>query len=107
MESVQAFLNTAPIRKKREEIGSPGELARWRGRGLLGDGVKLTVADHRRAIGAREALLSLLASNNGATFDPKAIDRLEEALAFRRGEKYTKRHHRRRVISFMGEKHRI
>ena len=78
---VQDFLNTAHIRKKREEIGSPAELERWlRHRELLVSDSPLTPEDHRRVIAAREALRSLAAANNGARFDPAAVEHLGRTL---------------------------
>ena len=77
---LQDFLNTARIRKKREEIGSPEELDRWlRRRGLLVGGAALSTADHRRVLAAREALRSLVAANNGARFEPRAVASLDRA----------------------------
>lgn len=80
LEILQDFLNTAPIRKNPDAVGTPGELERWlQGRELLPAGAKLTPADHRRAIAARDALRSLAAANNGVRLDPAAVDRLSSA----------------------------
>jgi predicted RNA-binding Zn ribbon-like protein len=80
---VQAFVNTRwDLEHDQEELlGSPRELAVWLAEhGLLEPGKKLTTADLRRAVEAREGLRALLFANNGATLDARAIERLNRAL---------------------------
>jgi predicted RNA-binding Zn ribbon-like protein len=80
---VQAFVNTRwdLERDQEERLGSPAELAVWLAdHGLLEPGKKLTAADLRRALEAREGLRALLLANNGATLDAGAIERLNRAL---------------------------
>ncbi len=84
---VQAFVNTAASRKKRDQLGNPAELRRWLAHRELQDkDAKLTPEDHASALRARQALGSLLAANNGSGPDPAAIDQLDEALAGARFE---------------------
>lgn len=79
LELVQELLNTARIRKKREEVESPEEVERLLRRGLLVGDATLTAADHRRMIAVREALRSLTAANNGARFEAVVVARLDRA----------------------------
>jgi predicted RNA-binding Zn ribbon-like protein len=64
-----------------ERLRSPAELAVWLAEhGLLVPAKKLTTADLKRALDAREGLRALLFANNGATRDVRAIERLNRAL---------------------------
>ncbi len=82
LEILQAFLNTAAIRKKRDQIAGPRELSRWFAQRKLSDGEgTLSVAEHRKAVTAREAIRALIAVNNGYRFDPAAVEALDEAVA--------------------------
>jgi predicted RNA-binding Zn ribbon-like protein len=80
---VQAFVNTLDSDdgfQQFELLDQPADLERWlRDRGLLERGVRLGAADLRRAIELRQALRSLLLTNNGAPLDPQAVEALNRA----------------------------
>lgn len=79
---IHAFVNTADRRMGTERLTSPRALADWlASEGLPGAGEELTEADLRRALAVREGLRALLAVNNGAALDAKAVARLEEAAS--------------------------
>jgi len=82
LEIVHAFVNTADRRMETERLTSPRELGNWlASRGLPSAEEELTEADLRRALAVREGLRALLAANNGAALDVKAVARLEQAAS--------------------------
>jgi predicted RNA-binding Zn ribbon-like protein len=84
LERVREFVNTIHIdphlETPEESLGSPRELDKWlRAHELLGDGETAGSGDLARAIGLREALRSLLASNHGEPLGPDAVVVLRRA----------------------------
>ena len=81
LEAFQAFVNTSRPAKKADELSTPRELARWlSGRGLLPARIRLTEEDHRRALGVREALFTLLRADRGSEQQREAIRALDHAM---------------------------
>jgi predicted RNA-binding Zn ribbon-like protein len=82
---VQAFVNThydLEHEHGAEVLHSPRALADWlAARGLLEGRASLSRADLRRAHNVREGLRALLAVNNGADPDPRALERLNRAAS--------------------------
>lgn len=79
---IHAFVNTADRMMGTERLTSPRELGNWlASQGLPSAGEELTEADLRRALAVREGLRALLAVNNGAALDAKAVARLEQAAS--------------------------
>jgi predicted RNA-binding Zn ribbon-like protein len=70
LELVRAFLNTHDVEEGIDEIATPSQLADWP-----------TAAEVARAGAAREALRSLLLSNNGEPLDPAAVETLNDLAA--------------------------
>ena len=82
LELVQAFLNTAVLRKRHDAISSPSELARWLAQRKLSDSAQeISDADHAKVIAAREAIRASIAANNGYRFDPAAVEALDTAVS--------------------------
>lgn len=81
LELVREFVNTREYDPDLESIPTPAALAEWlAGHGLLDPGVELGDDDLRRAHELRDALRSLLLSNNGAPLDPAAVTTVNAAL---------------------------
>lgn len=79
------FVNTRDVDEGTDSIERPQTLAAWLvERALLGHGETLSDGDHADAIRLREALRSLMLTNNGQPLDDRAGRELE--LAARRGE---------------------
>jgi predicted RNA-binding Zn ribbon-like protein len=80
---VQSFVNTFwdLDRDGADRLADPPALAVWLAdRGLIAPGLRLSGADLRRALDAREGLRALLLANNGAVPDAARIERLNAAL---------------------------
>lgn len=76
---VQAFVNTADLENKTDELVNPWALAGWLTRwGLLPRGIQLEDGDLAPAIEVREGLRALLRANNGASTDARAMHRLDQ-----------------------------
>jgi predicted RNA-binding Zn ribbon-like protein len=81
---VQAFVNTVDFENGVEELTDPVALEETLVRlGILGEDVRLGVAELRRALEVREALRALLLGNNGIEVTRGTLDTLEAAT--RRG----------------------
>jgi predicted RNA-binding Zn ribbon-like protein len=66
LERVRAFVNTWDVDEGTDAIATPGELAAWlTEQGLLAAPAKAGAADHRRALGVREALRATLRAHHG------------------------------------------
>ncbi len=79
---VQAFVNTAVLRTRTEELAGPQALGRWLARWrLVPEDTEPTAADLKRAIGVREGVRALLWANNGIDLDRDAVARLDRAAA--------------------------
>lgn len=82
---VQSFVNShydLVVEHGRDLLQSPRQLASWLSdRGLVPAGTRLTTADVRRAVAAREGLRELARVNNenGAPLDRHAVARLNDA----------------------------
>jgi predicted RNA-binding Zn ribbon-like protein len=84
LAQVRAFVNTLEIDEETDAIATPNELAAWlREHGLLAAGVEATAADVRRATLFREALRSVLLSNNDGRPVPKDAARVLDDVAAR------------------------
>ena len=82
LELVRGFVNTRELDPDMESIPTPEALARWLSEhGLLEPGIDLDDDDLRRAHELRDALRSLLLSNNGAPLDPEAVETVNAALS--------------------------
>ena len=78
---VRAFVNTFDLDESRESLDSPEALAAWmREHGVPVAG-RLGEEDRSRAIAVREALRSMLLSNNGAPIDSDAVGLVRSAAA--------------------------
>jgi predicted RNA-binding Zn ribbon-like protein len=72
---IQAFANTFDVESGREDLASAAALQSWLAeRGLLEGHATASEADLRQALQLREALRSLLLTNNGAGADAEAIE---------------------------------
>lgn len=77
---VQGFVNTNDIEGGDEHLGDPDALASWlAAAGLCERGVRVTRAEFRIAIDAREGLRALGGTNNGEPLDRAALERLNQA----------------------------
>ena len=80
------YVNTLDVRERTDALETPRQLSDW----LASNGLaqsplpSLGDPDHRHAIELREALRTLMLTNNGGPTDPDAIAELERAA--RRGE---------------------
>jgi len=71
---VQDFVNTLEVEDEIEHLDSPEALASWLvAHDLVPEGTRVTARELDRVCAAREALRSLLFSNNGEPLDPAAI----------------------------------
>jgi len=72
---LQSFANT-------RSLATPDTLRAWLVRkGLLGDGVPVSEADHARAVIVRDAIRPLLLANEGAPLDPPTVVALNEVAS--------------------------
>lgn len=79
---LHAFVSTADLRSKADQLASPRALGDWLARwGLLSRGVELQQAELERALAVRRALHALLLANNRFELDEKAVDRLDREAA--------------------------
>ncbi len=77
---VQDFVNSNEVEDEIEHLDSPEALARWLvAHDLAPAGTSVTARELQRVKAAREALRSLLFSNNGEPLDPAAVDVLNDA----------------------------
>jgi predicted RNA-binding Zn ribbon-like protein len=81
LELVRAFLNTHDVEEGIDEVATPSQLADWLTAHELPASATPTPADVARAGAAREALRSLLLSNNGEPLDPAAVETLNDLAA--------------------------
>lgn len=82
LKILQAFVNTAVLRTRTEELPDPPALGRWLARWRLGpEDAAPSDSDLASAIAIREGLRSLLWSNNGYDPDREAIAKLNEAAS--------------------------
>lgn len=66
LERVRAFVNTWDAEDDSDDIGSPAALAVWlTEQGWLEEGARVTAAEHKRAIGVRDALRTTLRAHHG------------------------------------------
>ncbi len=80
LELIRAFVNTRDIEERREELAGPADLRDWLvARNLLAADEAAGGADLRRALKLREALRTVLLSNNGAPVDAAAAEALDAA----------------------------
>jgi predicted RNA-binding Zn ribbon-like protein len=80
LERVRAFVNTWDAEDGSDTIATPEALAGWlTGQGLLEASGKVTAADHRRAVGVREALRATLRAHHGHPDEECAQDVLCDA----------------------------
>ena len=81
LELVREFVNTREYDPDLESIPTAEALAGWLSEhGLLGPGTELDDDDLRRAHQLRDALRSLLLSNNGSPLDPDALATVNATL---------------------------
>jgi predicted RNA-binding Zn ribbon-like protein len=81
LELVREFVNTREHDPDLESIPTADALAGWLSEhGLLEPGIELDDDDLRRAYELREALRSLLLSNNGSPLEPAAIATVNATL---------------------------
>jgi predicted RNA-binding Zn ribbon-like protein len=84
LEEVRAFVNTLDLDDGLDHIARPEELASWlRTHGMLEEDAPATAADVRRAQLFREALRSVLLSNNDARPVPADAARVMDDVAAR------------------------
>jgi predicted RNA-binding Zn ribbon-like protein len=80
LERVRAFVNTWDAEHGTDDIGSADELRGWLAeQGLLEEDARVTAADHRRAVGVREALRATLRAHHGHPDEECAQDVLCDA----------------------------
>ncbi len=80
LELVRAFVNTWDGEERSEAIGTPDELRAWLTEHRLLEGAPaVSPAEHRRAVGVREALRGLLLANAGVEPAPEAAATVDEA----------------------------
>jgi predicted RNA-binding Zn ribbon-like protein len=80
LERVRAFVNTWDAEDGSDDIATPAALRDWlAAQDLLDAGARVTPADHRRAIGVREALRATLRAHHGHPDEDCAQDVLCDA----------------------------
>jgi hypothetical protein len=79
---IQGFVNTLNIETGIDDIGSKELLKKWLVfHGLLKPADRVSFADFRTTISLREALRSLLLTNNGNTFEPSSLKNLNKLFS--------------------------
>ncbi len=79
---VQAFVNTAVLRTRSEELADPRALGRWLALWRLApEDVEPSAADLERAVAIREGVRAQLWANNGFDPDLEAVARMDRAAA--------------------------
>jgi predicted RNA-binding Zn ribbon-like protein len=81
LEIVRRFVNTYDAETGTEDLAGPAELSKWLSEVGIARNATATRADVARFTEVREALRSLLLTNNGAPPDEAASERLNDALA--------------------------
>jgi predicted RNA-binding Zn ribbon-like protein len=82
LDLVRRFVNTLDVEVEHEELSSPAALTDWlRENGLLGQNERANADDLEAALDVREAIRSMLLSNNGEPVDTDAIERLDRAAS--------------------------
>lgn len=82
LETVRAFLDTAPSGDRAEELATAEDLAAWLiDRGLLEAGTELGEKDRRRAIEVRRGLRALVAARDGGAVDGEVLSAVGSAAA--------------------------
>ncbi len=77
---VQGFVNTRDLEDGSEDLPDPSALGAWLAHyGLMPGDVPVSDADHRQALGVREALRTVLIAKNGGEPDPGAVETLNAA----------------------------
>jgi predicted RNA-binding Zn ribbon-like protein len=80
LERVRAFVNTWDAEAGTDDIASADALRDWLAQqGLMEDGARVTAADHKRALGVREALRATLRAHHGHPDEDCAQDVLCDA----------------------------
>src|SRR3954468_665764 len=80
LEVLRRFVNTYDLEDHADDIDTPDRLRDWLAeRGLIARTEPLAEDDVLRARSVREALRSLLLSNNGFELDPRALETLNNA----------------------------
>jgi predicted RNA-binding Zn ribbon-like protein len=80
LEVLRRFVNTHEIDERTDAIETPEGLRDWLAeRGLIGRTERLAEDDVRQARSVREAIRSLLLTNNGFELDPHAVETLNNA----------------------------
>lgn len=80
LERVRAFVNTWDVDDGTDAIETPAALGEWlAGQELLGGDARVTAAEHRRAVGVREALRATLRAHHGHPDEECAQDVLSDA----------------------------
>jgi predicted RNA-binding Zn ribbon-like protein len=85
LDLVIDFVNTVDLETAEEALADRGGLATWlTERGLLAEGQSVSDSQLTAALDLREALRATMLANNGASEQPSAVTRIEQAA--RRGE---------------------
>lgn len=80
LELVRSFVNTWDAEDDTDAVATPAELATFlTGQGLLDAEARVTAAEHRRALGVREALRATLRAHHGHPEEDCAQDVLADA----------------------------
>ena len=80
LEVLRRFVNTYDVGDRTDQVATPDALRDWLAdRGLLARTEQLDEDDVRQARSVREAIRSLLATNNGTELDPRALETLNNA----------------------------
>src|SRR5260370_13889259 len=84
LEVVRQFINTHEINPEREDFDDLGSLRRWlAGQDLIARGERLQDGDVERAIAVREALRAVLAAEEPAGRDLRALNSAASAAPLR------------------------
>ncbi len=82
LKIVQAFVNTAVLRIRTEELAGPQALGRWLALWrLASEDAEPSAVEVELAVAVREGLRALLWANNGFDLDTEAVGRLDRAAA--------------------------
>jgi predicted RNA-binding Zn ribbon-like protein len=78
LDLVIDFVNTLDLDEGEDQLSAPEGVSSWlAGRGLLDPGLRTSEAERAQAIALREALRSLMLTNNGAADSADAAEELE------------------------------